>query len=340
MEATTTLADALLDDLDDLMDSDDDAQEEDSDDVENQDEKPAAQSSNPEEISSLDNNSSTKGSSFSSRFLDNPTLQKHLVHIRDRNSSKQYSSQLRKEREEEDHQLVVQCNKHLANLSEELAKAHGELALAYKAKFPELEELLPNYLQYKNAVRTIWNEMDLTKVNDELNQILNSNQIITISIAGSTTSGRPLTESELERVDSAAGYIEKLLEIRMELVSFVENSMQDLAPSICALIGSPTAARLLGLAGGLAELTKIPSCNLQVLGQVKHNSSSRAGLSSASTKQHVGILADCDLVQSVPAQLQKKALKVVAAKLALVARFDFVNVDTVRILLFLEGIDV
>ncbi len=211
-----------------------------------------------------------------------------------------------------------------------MGKAHGELAKAYKPKFSELEDLLPNFLQYKNAVRIIGNEMDLTKVNDELNEILNTNQIITISVAASTTTGRPLTEEELQKVDEAATYLEELLQVQKELVTFVENSMESLCPSICALIGPSTAAKLLGLTGGLHELTRIPSCNLQVIGQVKQNSESRAGLSGIALKQHVGLLAEADLVQSLSKQYQKKALKVVAAKLALAARYDFVNVDTGR----------
>jgi U4/U6 small nuclear ribonucleoprotein PRP31 len=244
--------------------------------------------------------------------------------------AQQQQLQQQKNQQELDHQLVVQSNRHLAAIAEELGRAHGALALAYKPKFPELEELLPNYVQYKNAVRCIGNEMDMTKVNDELNEILTSNQIITISVSGSTTSGRPLTEEDLQRVDDAANYMEELLQVQQELIDFVEQSMEALAPSICALIGPSTAAKLLGMAGGLAELTKIPACNLQVLGQVKQNSASRAGLSAANTKQHVGILAECDLVRSVPKPLQKKALKVVASKLALAARYDYVNVDTGR----------
>jgi U4/U6 small nuclear ribonucleoprotein PRP31 len=344
MEATTTLADALLDDLDDLMDSDEEAEQVPEElasneaanvQVEDTDDGPdVAVGGTTMEIPVSSSSSAvaiTSGPLSSSRssFLGNPTLNKHLNTIRNRNG-KPSPSKSQKEMEEEDHQLVVQSNKHLANMSEELARAHAELAMAYRPKFPELEELVPNYIQYKNAVRTIWNEMDLTKVNDDLGEILSSNQIITLSVAGSTTSGRILTEAELRRLDAAANYMEQLLEVQGDLVTFVENSMEALAPSICALIGPRTAARLLGLAGGLAELTKIPSCNLQVMGQVKQNSASRAGLSGASTKQHVGILADCELVQSVPKQLQKKALKAVAAKLALAARYDFVNVDAGR----------
>ncbi len=327
MEATTTLADTLLDDLDDLMDSDEDEPQADVAPSSNstmestgifEDSKP------PAVVSSTD----ISKSKITRDFLENRNLQKHLGRVRKRVEEKKKNES--NEHQEEDHQLVVQSNKHLAAIAEELGRAHGALAMAYKPKFPELEELLPNYAQYKKAVRCIGNEMDLTKVNDELNEILNSNQIITISVSGSTTSGRPLTYDELRQVDDAANYMEELLEVQAELVDFVEQSMEALAPSICALIGPSTAAKLLGLSGGLVELTKIPACNLQVLGQVKQNSASRAGLSAANTKQHVGILAECDLVRCVPKQIQKKALKVVASKLALAARYDFVNVDTGR----------
>jgi len=347
MEAATTLADTLLDDLDDLNDSDEEEEEPAPDAPpssngagvtagtvadeydEGEDFKPPAVVS-----SGTDAVSKSPSSLISRAFLEGRNLQKHLVRVRERVAAKQAnggtSNNDSKAQQEEDHQIVVQSNKHLASLAEELGRAHGALATAYKPKFPELEELLPNFVQYKNAVRCIGNEMDLTRVNDELNEILNSNQIITISVSGSTTSGRPLTAAELAQVEDASNYMDELLQVQTELVEFVEQSMEALAPSICALIGPSTAAKLLGLAGGLAELTKIPACNLQVMGQVKQNSASRAGLSAANTKQHVGILAECDLVRSAPKPLQKKALKVVAAKLALAARFDFVNVDTGR----------
>jgi U4/U6 small nuclear ribonucleoprotein PRP31 len=97
------------------------------------------------------------------------------------------------------------------------------------------------------------------------------------------------------------------------------------------LLGSSSiTARLIGLAGGLSELAKIPACNLQVLGQTKQNAASRAGLSTIHTKPHEGILTETDFVRQVPRTLRKKSLKVVAAKLALAARYDFINVETGR----------
>ena len=276
MEGTTTLADALLDDLDDLMESDDDDQNDDSQTAEasvqneNTDDRIGDALSGPSsQKPTIPESSATKesqaGASRKSQFLDNPSLVKHMKIIRQHNATEESDERVpstarssnRKEKEEENHQLVVQSNKHLASLEEELERAHGQLAKAYNPKFPELEELLPNPLHYKNAVQIIGNETDLTKVNDELNEILTSNQIITISMAGSTTSGRVLTEDELQMVGASATYMEDLLSVQKDLMKFVENSMESLCPSICALIGAPTAARLLGLAGGLQELTKV-----------------------------------------------------------------------------------
>lgn len=341
MDNATSLADALLDDLDDLNDSD---EEELAPPANVSSSNSSGQRSGPSEtLSGLEDSkpaavpSSSMISSgvplISRIFVESRSLQKHLERLRKRVSEKALTSAPTDSKglQEEDHQLVVQSNKHLALLVEELGRAHGLLAAAYKPRFPELEELLPNYEQYKNTVRVIGNHMDLTKVSDELMEIgLSSNQVITISVSGSTTTGRSLTETELAQVEDAAKYMDELHKIQKELVGFVEQSMEALAPSICALIGPSTAAKLLGLAGGLAEVTKIPACNLQVMGQVKQNAASRAGLSTSNTQQHVGILAECDLIRNTPKHMQKKALKVVASKLALAARFDFVNVDSGR----------
>lgn len=323
MEATTTLADALLDDLDDLSDVEE---------VQETQEEQKLEEAAENGSKSHDTSTHTNGSASipnKRRLLDNSALQSHLEAVRKCDLLKPSATD-RKEQEEYEHQLIIHSNKHLANLADEMARAHGDLCTAYKPKFPELEELVVDPIKYKSAVRVIGNELDITNVNDELNEFLTSNQVITISVSSSTTAGRPLTSQELETVDKAATYMEEIAEAQQELTRFVESRMESLAPSVCALIGPSIAATMMGLAGGLAELSRIPACNLQVLGQTKQNAASRAGLSSMTTKPHTGILAECALVKSVPSYLQKKALKVVAAKLALAARCDFINVDTGR----------
>jgi len=40
--------------------------------------------------------------------------------------------------------------------------------------------------------------------------------------------------------------------------------MNVLAPNLSAIVGTTTAAKLLGVAGGLVGLAKMPSCNVHV----------------------------------------------------------------------------
>jgi U4/U6 small nuclear ribonucleoprotein PRP31 len=359
--APTTLADSLLDDLDDLSDVEQPENEQDPNEVQEgeedadegtvmrEDEKDDETTKQRRAFESLRGHEEAAEKEGAApykprrkRYLDDAGLGSLLSTVRSwqTNTSTDTASggaaaaavsrRERRDYDEQEYQLIVASNRYLAGLSNELARGHAELCSNYRPKFPELEELVVDPLLYKEAVRIIANQMDMTQVNDELNQILNSNQIITISVSGSTTSGRPLTEQELLHVYEAADYIDDIVDVQKELMDFVEGRMELLAPSVCALTGASVAARILGLAGGLAELSKIPACNLQVLGQIKHNAASRAGMSAISTKPHTGILSECDLVKKCPGYLQKKALKQVAAKLALAARCDFVNVDTGR----------
>lgn len=216
------------------------------------------------------------------------------------------ASTTQKEEDERYYHLIVASNKHLSRLRDELVRAHQDLCAAYHPKFPELEDLIADPLQYRSAVLAIGNEMDLTLVNDELNEVLTSNQILTVTVAGSTTAGRRLSDAEMDAVKDAAAYIEEVREAQADLTSFVAGRMEGLAPSVCALVGATTAARLVALAGGLAELSRIPSCNLQVIGQVKQSSAARGGMSAAHGQPHSGVLMECDLVAKCPNYLQRR----------------------------------
>ena len=282
MEGNNTLADNLLDDLDDLSDVE---QEETTPDVKEGEEK------------ALNNRQD--------RLLDQSSLQTHLKALSDSSNT-------------DEHALLTQSNHFLAQIRDEITQVHGELCTAYHAKFPELEELLKDPHEYQRVVVVLGPKtMDLTSVNEKL-QFLTNHQVIALSVAGSTTAGRPLTESEWALVEPLVAYLDRLWETQRQLREWVEARMEGY--SVTALIGPSLTAQLLGLAGGWAALSKIPACNLQVLGQ---HHTSRAGTTVSNS--HQGILIQSDLVQSVPQAMQRKALKAVAAKVALAARVDLVN---------------
>jgi RNA processing factor Prp31 len=155
---------------------------------------------------------------------------------------------------------------------------------------------------------------------------------LTLSVAASSTSGRALTAEERREVAHAAAYLEQVVAAQKEIQEFVAARLTALAPNGCALVGPDVMAHMIGLAGGsLDELSRIPACNLQILGQNQVPQASSSSMSHrppapavASRRTHEGVLASCDLVQQLPRALQHKALKVVAAKLALAIRCDLV----------------
>ena len=48
------------------------------------------------------------------------------------------------------------------------------------------------------------------------------------------------------------------------MLKFVESKMHNIAPNLSLVCGSEVAARLMGVAGGLLALSKMPACNVQV----------------------------------------------------------------------------
>jgi len=99
----------------------------------------------------------------------------------------------------------------------------------------------------------------------------------------------------------------------------VSSRMNVLAPNLSAIVGTTTAAKLLGVAGGLNGLAKMPACNVHLLGAQKKIA---AGFSTATQKRHTGFIFQSELVTQTPPEYQLKVQRTVGAKCALAARMD------------------
>lgn len=249
---------------------------------------------------------------------------KYLTHVRkiqeyvDNAAASSSSKSQPLEEGSAEYDLVVTSNDLMVQIDDEIEAVHRFIAEIYATKFPELDSLVPNALDYARVVKAIGNEMDLTLV-EELPLLLPSSAVIGISVTGSGTSGKPLCPEKLKICMEACDELLSLEHDKNMILQFVESRMKYLAPNVSQLVGTRIAAQLIGLAGGVAQLARIPSCNLQVLGQEKKVLS---GFSSAAALKHTGILFFSDLVQSVPPYLRMKACRAVAGKLALMARVD------------------
>lgn len=223
--------------------------------------------------------------------------------------------------ESSDYKLVVASQMLLQELEKEKDGNILRVSDLYNPRFPELQQLVPNKMAFVRAVQRIGNETDINNV--KLSDFLPNNVVMIISVSASSSAGAPLSPAALEQCLVACAEAISLDDDKLRILAFLESRMPHIAPNLCALIGAAVAAHLLGLAGGLVALSKVPSCNVTSIGKDKRNLN---GMSTASSRSPAGPLNSCDIVQQCPPSLRRKMLKVLAAKVTLASRIDsYVN---------------
>lgn len=114
--------------------------------------------------------------------------------------------------------------------------------------------------------------------------------------------------------------------------------MSFIAPNLSVIIGASTAAKLMGMAGGLNNLSKMPSCNVYLLGS---RNKALGGFSTRTVKQHAGVIFYSKIVQDCPEvrywsscqhdfadlsrsfeEFRVQASRIVSSKVTLAARVD------------------
>ena len=225
------------------------------------------------------------------------------------------------------YRLIVDCNALSADIDDEIQIVHNFIRDKYRPKLPELESLVTHPIDYARVVQAIGNEMDIVNVN--LDKVVPSATVMVVSVTASTTTGAPLGESTLKQVLNACDRQMKMDTDRALLIELVQSRMDKTAPNLSAVLGPEVAARLMGVAGGLTALSKMPANNVQVLGQKRKYA---AGFSDAtavkSGDMHVGHIFQCDVIQrKAPPALRMRAARLVAGKCALMARMDAFGQD-------------
>jgi U4/U6 small nuclear ribonucleoprotein PRP31 len=204
----------------------------------------------------------------------------------------------------------------------------------YSVRFPELETMVTNPLEYAKVVAIIGNgPMDgesmkaLQNSKDNIlgvtmRSVLDGPSLMIVTVEATTTKGREMTPTELERVLRACQMVISLDSAKKTLTDYVQSRMNIFAPNLTALIGSLTAAQLLNFAGGLAGLAKTPACNLASLGSKKNPGT---GFATNVGVRQQGYLYHSPIIKSIPSDLKKQAMRIVSAKVVLAARVDRVN---------------
>jgi U4/U6 small nuclear ribonucleoprotein PRP31 len=215
------------------------------------------------------------------------------------------------------YKLITASSKVIMEVEESMESTLTYIKEIYSKRFPELEELVPNKVEYVQCAQRIGNETDMSKV--KLSDILPSNTIMVINVTGTMTSGVPLATDSLAQFDAACAEMLALHTDRAAVLKFLESRMHVLAPNLSVLVGAQLASTLIGLAGNLTSLSKIPGGNIEVMG---HDKRTLQGMSMASSTTQFGALLQAPLVQAAPRSLRRKMIKVLSGKVALVSRVD------------------
>ncbi|KAI8618914.1 hypothetical protein BC830DRAFT_1060949 [Chytriomyces sp. MP71] len=223
--------------------------------------------------------------------------------------------------EDPEYRVLVNANNLMFDVDSEILLVHKFIRDKYSARFPELETMIMNALDYARAVKAIGNEMDMTKL--DLKALLPQSLIVSITLASAGTNGKPLPEDTLAAVMEACDTALALEQTKITLLEYVESRMTFLAPNLTAILGSTTAAKLMGAAGGLTALSKIPASNMVVVGKVgKSSGDTGTGLFAKGQYKHAGFIYYSDIVQGVHKDWRIKAARMIAAKCCLAARID------------------
>ncbi|XP_012684655.1 U4/U6 small nuclear ribonucleoprotein Prp31 [Clupea harengus] len=218
-----------------------------------------------------------------------------------------------------EYRLIVAANNLTVEIDNDLNIIHKFVRDKYSKRFPELESLVPNALDYIRTVRELGNNLEKCKNNENLQQILTNATIMVVSVTASTTQGVMLGDDELQRLEEACDMALELNQSKHQIYEYVESRMSFIAPNLSIIVGASTAAKIMGVAGGLTNLSKMPACNLMLLGAQRRTLS---GFSSTSLLPHTGYIYHCDVVQTLPPDLRRKAARLVSAKCTLASRVD------------------
>ena len=359
----TTLAESFLADLDDLSDDDDDDGEEEEEVKEEKEEfakagvvavengvkeevkEEEAKEQNGSNNNNNNNNNDSKSNNNFSNALEKCTkllsadryartvgaVEREIAKIK--KEEKETTTKREEDEDEEEknkdlYKLILDCNALTVDIDDTIVFIHNYIKDKYKKKFPELESLVPHPIDYARVVQKIANEMDIMRV--DLESVLPSATIMVVTVTGSTTDGKELSDADLELTLEACERLLKLDNDKTKLFKFVEKNMEKTAPNLSQVLGTDVAARIMGLAGGLELLSKMPSNVVQNIGngRKKNIAGSSLQVLQKSGDVNVGFIFQCDLIQKkTPPPLRVKAVRLIAGKCTLMARVDAFGQD-------------
>lgn len=225
--------------------------------------------------------------------------------------------ELRREASERD-KIVIQSIDAIDELDKTINTLYGRIREWYGIHFPELERHVSEHPEYFKLVSELGKRQNFTK--DRLEELdIPESTAEKIQKSAENSTGADFDDLDIEAIKTTVKKIQKLQEARDKVSDYLDGLMEQVAPNMRTVVGSPIGARLISLAGGLDELAKMPSSTVQVLGAEK--ALFRALKKDSRPPKH-GVIFQYPEIRGSPEAIRGKIARALAGKLTIAARVD------------------
>jgi nucleolar protein 56 len=214
--------------------------------------------------------------------------------------------------------VVAQAIQSLDELDKTINMLMARVREWYGIHFPELDRLLDKHETYARLVVNLGNRDNFTVEKLEGEEVPKSKAEAIAKVAEKSM-GADLEDADLKQVQALCSDVTGLYKIRQNLETYLDSTMEEVAPNTKYLVGSLLGARLIALSGGLMNLAKRPASTIQVLGAEKALFRS---LKTGTKPPKHGLIFQHTLLHDAKRWQRGKIARALAGKLAIAARAD------------------
>jgi nucleolar protein 56 len=194
----------------------------------------------------------------------------------------------------------------------------GRLREWYGVHFPELDRLVEKHETYARLVMNLGDRINFVLETLKKEDIPKAKAEQTAKVA-ETSMGADTAEKDLAQIQALSKSVLELYELRKGMESYLDKTMDEVAPNTKAIAGSLLGARLIAIAGSLRNLAMRPASTIQVLGAEK--ALFRSLKTGARPPKH-GLIFQHAVLHDAKKWQRGKIARAIAGKLAIAARVD------------------
>ena len=213
--------------------------------------------------------------------------------------------------------MIIQAISLLDDLDKELNNYAMRLKEWYSWHFPELIDIVSDYLLYAKVVLKVGMRTNVREM--ELKDLIPEDVEKEIHEAAEKSMGTEISADDEVHIKDLATQVIEMYEYRESLANYLKARMGAVAPNLSVMVGEIVGSRLIAKAGSLVNLAKLPSSTVQILGAEK------ALFKAMRTKHNTpkyGLIYHASLVGAAPVSVKGKVARSLAAKCALCIRYD------------------